>query len=83
MASVFPRINFFNSKTPSWVANLMPAGMTAENAWLADPEKYDLLRARMGGWPEFNAAIFPADQAQKRRPVESPEMPAGGGKRRS
>jgi hypothetical protein len=53
----------------------MPARMTAENAWLADPEKYDLLRARMGGWPEFITAIFPAHQAQKRRP--------GGGKRRS
>lgn len=54
----------------------MPAGMTAENARLADREKYDLLRARMGGWTELIAAMFPAHQGQKRRPVESPEMPA-------
>jgi hypothetical protein len=55
----------------------MPAGMTAENGWLADPEKYDLLRARMGGWTELIAAMFRAHRAQKRRPVQSPEMPAG------
>lgn len=61
----------------------MQAGMTAENGWPADPEKYDLLRARMGGWTEFIAAMVPAHRAQKRRPVKSPEMPARGGKRRS
>ena len=61
----------------------MPAGMTAENAWPADSEKYDLLRARMGGWTEFIAAMVPAHQAQKRRPVNSPEMHAGRGRGRS
>ena len=39
-----------------------------------DPEKYDLLRARMGGWTEFFVTMFPAHQAQhQRRPVESAE----------
>ena len=36
-----------------------------------DPEKYDLLRARMGGWSEFFVTMFPARQAQhQRRPFE-------------
>jgi Dyp-type peroxidase family len=38
-----------------------------------DPEKYDLLRARMGGWTEFFVTMFPAHQAQhERRPIETP-----------
>ena len=38
-----------------------------------DPEKYDLLRVRMGGWSEFFIAMFPAHQAQhQRRPIETP-----------
>jgi hypothetical protein len=37
-----------------------------------DPEKYDLLRARMGGWSEFFVSMFPAHQAQhQRRPFEA------------
>jgi Dyp-type peroxidase family len=36
-----------------------------------DPEKYDLLRARMGGWTEFFVTMFPAHQSQhQRRPFE-------------
>jgi Dyp-type peroxidase family len=39
-----------------------------------DPEKYDLLRARMGGWTEFFVTMFPAHQAQhQRRPFETPQ----------
>jgi pyruvate-formate lyase len=38
-----------------------------------DPEKYDLLRARMGGWTEFFVTMFPAHQEQhQRRPFETP-----------
>jgi hypothetical protein len=48
----------------------MPAGMTAENGWLADPEKYDLLRARMGGWTELIAGDVPR--------APGAEAPAGG-----
>ena len=37
-----------------------------------DPEKYDVLRVRMGGWTEFFVAMFPAHQAQhERRPMQS------------
>jgi hypothetical protein len=50
----------------------MPAGMTtAKNAWPADPEKYDLLRGRMGGWTEFFVTMFP-------RAPGAASAPAGG-----
>jgi len=39
-----------------------------------DPEKYDLLRARMGGWSEYFVAMFPAHQQQhRRRPISVPD----------
>lgn len=34
-----------------------------------DPEKYDVLRVRMGGWSEFFVAMFPAHQEQHQRRV--------------
>ncbi|TDV56392.1 Dyp-type peroxidase [Actinophytocola oryzae] len=43
-----------------------------------DPEKYDLLRVRMGGWAEFFVAMFPDHQQQhRRRPVSVPDAPTG------
>ena len=34
-----------------------------------DPEKYNLVRVRMGGWTEFFITLFPDHQEQhKRRP---------------
>jgi Dyp-type peroxidase family len=40
-----------------------------------NPEKYDLLRVRMGGWSEFFVAMFPGHQAQhQRRPLSTPEQ---------
>lgn len=39
-----------------------------------NPEKYDLLRVRMGGWSEFFVAMFPKHQAQhQRRPLSTAE----------
>lgn len=36
----------------------------------SDPERYNLLRVRMGGWTEFFVALFPDHQEQhKRRPI--------------
>lgn len=32
-----------------------------------DPEQYDLVRVRMGGWTEFYATMFPAHQKQHQR----------------
>jgi pyruvate-formate lyase len=53
------------------------------------PERYDLLRMRMGGWSEFFVAMFPHHQEQhKRRPLfeaaeqqteESAEVPTAWG----
>lgn len=38
------------------------------------PEKYDLLRVRMGGWSEYFSSMFPASQQQHlRRPIATPE----------
>ena len=38
------------------------------------PEKYDLLRVRMGGWSEFFTSMFPESQQEHlRRPVSTPE----------
>ncbi|MBL8684614.1 MAG: Dyp-type peroxidase [Myxococcales bacterium] len=38
-----------------------------------DPEKYDVVRVRMGGWSEFFVTMFPAHQAQhQRRPICTP-----------
>lgn len=40
----------------------------------SDPEKYDLVRVRMGGWTEFFVAMFPAHQQQhRRRPISVPD----------
>ncbi len=37
------------------------------------PERYDLLRVRMGGWSEFFTSMFPASQQQHlRRPISTP-----------
>ena len=40
----------------------------------AKPERYDLLRVRMGGWSELFTAMFPASQQQHlRRPISTPD----------
>jgi Dyp-type peroxidase family len=46
----------------------------------ADPEKYDLVRARMGGWSEYFVAMFPGHQEQhRRRPVSVPDTGESAG----
>ncbi|MFB1479678.1 Dyp-type peroxidase [Corallococcus sp. RDP092CA] len=40
-----------------------------------DPEKYDVLRVRMGGWSEFFVSMFPGHQEQhQRRPLSTPDV---------
>ncbi|WP_228122750.1 Dyp-type peroxidase [Saccharothrix syringae] len=40
-----------------------------------DPEQYDLLRVRMGGWSEYFISMFPDHQHQhQRRPISSPDV---------
>lgn len=39
-----------------------------------DPERFDLLRVRTGGWSEFFTAMFPDKQEQhRRRPLSTPD----------
>jgi Dyp-type peroxidase family len=43
------------------------------------PERYELVRVRTGGWTEFFSAMFPEHHAQHlRRPWFIPEAPPGG-----
>ncbi|HEX2081612.1 MAG TPA: Dyp-type peroxidase [Longimicrobium sp.] len=43
------------------------------------PERYELVRVRMGGWTEYFAAMFPAHHDQHlRRPYFVPEEPPAG-----
>ena len=45
-----------------------------------DPEKYGLVRVRMGGWTEFYPTMFPAHQEHhKRRPTVAPGRPDAKG----
>jgi pyruvate-formate lyase len=45
-----------------------------------DPEQYDLVRVRMGGWTEFYATMFPAHQEQhQRRQYFTPGGKGGSG----
>ncbi|MFD0202924.1 MULTISPECIES: Dyp-type peroxidase [Saccharothrix] len=40
-----------------------------------DPEQYDLLRVRMGGWSEYFISLFPDHQHQhERRPISVPDV---------
>lgn len=43
------------------------ADLATYEAASRDPEKYNLLRVRMGGWTEFYATMFPAHQDQHQR----------------
>jgi pyruvate-formate lyase len=48
------------------------------------PERFDLVRMRMGGWSEFSVAMFPHHQEQhRRRPVFAPDPAAGAGSMRA
>lgn len=39
-----------------------------------DPEQYDLLRVRMGGWSEYFISMFPDHQQQhQHRPISVPD----------
>lgn len=41
---------------------------------MSDPERFDLLRVRTGGWSEFFTAMFPDKQEQhRRRPLSTPD----------
>lgn len=49
------------------LVTLTCADLATYQAAGADPERYDLVRVRMGGWTEFYATMFPAHQDQHQR----------------
>ncbi|OJT21537.1 hypothetical protein BO221_27385 [Archangium sp. Cb G35] len=74
-------------------SNLLTLTMADPDTYEAaavQPERYELVRVRTGGWTEFFSAMFPAHHAQhRRRPYFLPERPpqgrlgsSGRGKRR-
>lgn len=58
---------YADGKTGSNLITLTCADLATYQAASADPERYDLIRVRMGGWTEFYAVMFPAHQAQHQR----------------
>jgi pyruvate-formate lyase len=56
----------------SWIMTIGCANPETYEQARLDPEKYDFLRALMGGWTEFFGTMFPPHQAQhQRRPFET------------
>ncbi len=53
--------------TGSNLITLTCADLATYQAASNDPERYDLLRVRMGGWTEFYAVMFPMHQEQHQR----------------
>lgn len=53
--------------TGSNLITLTCADLATYQAASKDPERYDLLRVRMGGWTEFYAVMFPMHQEQHQR----------------
>ncbi|PSR84273.1 pyruvate formate lyase-domain-containing protein [Coniella lustricola] len=47
--------------------SLTCADLSTYTAASRDPERYNLVRVRMGGWTEFYATMFPEDQKQHQR----------------
>jgi hypothetical protein len=71
---------YARSETGSNLITLTCADLATYQAAAGDPERYNLVRVRMGGWTEFYSAIFPMLQAQHQRrqyftPCSSPEPP--------
>lgn len=67
-------ITTFAAGTGSNLLTITCADPETFEAACGSPEKYDLVRARMGGWSEYFVAMFPAHQQQhRRRPLSTPD----------
>jgi Dyp-type peroxidase family len=67
-------IKSFAAGTGSTMLTITCADPETFAAASRNPEKYDLLRVRMGGWSEYFVAMFPAHQQQhRRRPLSTPD----------
>jgi Dyp-type peroxidase family len=58
---------YAQGETGSNLITLTCADLATYQAASTDPERYDLVRVRMGGWTEFYATMFPAHQEQHQR----------------
>ena len=58
---------YADGNTGSNLVTLTCADLNTYQAAARDPERYNLLRVRMGGWTEFYAVLFPAHQEQHQR----------------
>jgi Dyp-type peroxidase family len=67
-------IKAFGTGVGSNLLTITCADPSTFEAACQDPEKYDLVRVRMGGWSEYFVAMFPAHQQQhRRRPLSVPD----------
>jgi pyruvate-formate lyase len=68
-------IERFAGPTGGSVCTFTVANPETFAAAIADPERHNLLRVRMGGWTEFFITLFPDHQSQHmRRPLFVPEF---------
>ena len=58
---------YADGETGPNLITLTCADLATYQAASRDPERYDLLRVRMGGWTEFYAVMFPVHQGQHQR----------------
>jgi Dyp-type peroxidase family len=58
---------YAQGETGSNLITLTCADLATYQAASEDPERYNLLRVRMGGWTEFYATMFPMHQEQHQR----------------
>ncbi|WP_211473055.1 pyruvate formate lyase family protein [Collimonas humicola] len=58
---------YARGETGSNLITLTCADLATYQAAVNDPERYNLVRVRMGGWTEFYATMFPMHQEQHQR----------------
>jgi pyruvate-formate lyase len=58
---------YARGETGSNLVTMTCADLATYQAAARDPERYNLVRVRMGGWTEFYSAMFPAHQEQHQR----------------
>ena len=58
---------YARGETGSNLITMTCADLATYQAAARDPERYNLVRVRMGGWTEFYSAMFPAHQEQHQR----------------
>jgi len=70
------QLRAFANNTGSNVLTVTVADPATFEKATTQPERFDLLRVRMGGWTEFFTAMFPDSQQQhRRRPFNTPSAP--------